>query len=265
MAPHRRLRRPSDGQRVAVARRQVVVAIHDVCPPFVSEIRFLLSQLDAIGARPRVLKVIPGAPGAALRDCPALVHLLQDEVAGGSEIVLHGWTHQAAGRIRGPWLSRLRARLFAGPAAELLTLETDDLRWRLDAGRQALRELGFAVNGFCAPAWLAPPGLPRLLRELGFRHQVGLASLHDLVTDRRLTMAWLGYMGAGPGQEHLIGAVGRAFLAASFAAPVIKVFLHPQGAPASGACSRTLAILAGLVEHRTVTTYEQLLHQRSCR
>src|SRR5579875_1511025 len=121
----------------------LVVSIHDVAPATLGDVRYLLDALDEMGARPRVLKVIPNADGHGdVRAYPALVRLLADEVAAGSEVLLHGYTHRAAGPLRGPWPRRLRARLFAGTAAEFLTLDIAATRERLDAGRQMLRDCG---------------------------------------------------------------------------------------------------------------------------
>lgn len=202
--------------------------------------------------------------GARLADCPALVDLLRNEQATGSEIVLHGWTHRAAGPARGPWHRRLRARLFAGTAAEFLTLEPDEMRRRLAAGQEMLRALGLEPAGFCAPAWLPSPALRPLLQERGFRYQVGMGTLDDLVSDRRWTMPWLGYMGAGAIQEVLIAMGGRVLLAAAPAAPAVKVFMHPQGAPASAACADILQRLERLLCQRTVITYGQFLFTPRC-
>src|SRR5437588_4777681 len=144
----------------------VVVSVHDIASPLTSEVRHLLAALDASGARPRVLKVVPNADGTRdLRDDPALVRVLAAEVAAGSEVVLHGYTHRVAGPLRGPWSTCLRARHFAGMAAEFLTLDATEMMERLSAGRQILQGVGVEPRGFCAPGWLAPPGLPHLLRQ----------------------------------------------------------------------------------------------------
>ena len=107
----------------------VVVSVHDIASPLTSEVCHLLAALDAIGARPRVLKVVPNADGTRdLRDDPALVRVLAAEVAAGSEVVLHGYTHRVAGPLRGPWSTCLRARHFAGMALIGLGLAVIDGR-----------------------------------------------------------------------------------------------------------------------------------------
>jgi predicted deacetylase len=239
---------------------RLVVSIHDVAPSLAREVRYLLDALDAIGARPRVLKVIPNEDGRHdVRADPALVRLLTGEAAAGSEIVLHGYTHRVAGPVRGYGPAALRARLFAGSAAEFMTLDGAQMLERLRAGRQMLRDIGLDPVGFCAPGWLASPPLPRLLARCGFRYALTMAAILDLARRRRLWTPWLGYMGADAVQERLV-RLGSDLLAPLTAyAPVIKVFLHPQGAPRSADCTRALREIARLARTRRLVTYERLL------
>jgi len=207
-----------------------------------------------------VLKVVPNADGKRdVRDDPELVRVLAAEAVAGSEVVLHGYTHRVAGPLRGPWSSCLRAWLFAGVAAEFLTLDTVQMMERLSAGRQILQSTGVEPHGFCAPGWLAPPELPQLLRQCGFRYYVSMATLWDLGAGRRLRTPWLGYMGGGALQERLVGLGGRALLAMAPRAPVVKVFLHPQHARDAQACHRILHVLARLLQERRPVTYGTLL------
>lgn len=243
--------------------RAIVVSIHDVAPAYLTELRHLLADLDALGARPRVLKVVPhDASSGPLADYPAFVHLLQTEAANGSEIVLHGYTHRAAGPYRGHSTARLRAQLLAGDAAEFLSLDHLQMQERLQAGRQALHDLDLDPQGFCAPAWLAPPDLLPLLGRAGFRYYVGMSQLVPLPTGRPRWLPWAGYMGMGAWHERLVrlgGAVQRGMAAR---APAVKVFFHPQRVPTSPDYQRTLHHLATVLtgpDGRQVTTYGRLL------
>lgn len=244
-----------------MANGSVVVSIHDVAASSLEEVRWLLGALDQMGIRPRVLKVVPRLDERHdLRQSPELVQVLRDEAAAGSEIVLHGFTHRAAGRLRGPWAGRVRAALFAGDAAEFLSLERPAMAERLVAGREALRATGLRADGFCPPAWLAPEReLTPLLQELGFRHLIGMSTVRDLNSGRLIRLPWLGYMGSGGIQERLIGLAGRAMLRVATPVPAIKVFLHPQQARRSPACSQVLRSLAELVRRRKPVTYADLL------
>jgi predicted deacetylase len=241
--------------------RQIVASIHDVGPGTLPEVRWLLGRLDEAGIRPRVLKVIPDEAGRGdLRRHPAVVDLLRQEAAAGSEIVLHGLTHRALQmRWRGSPFDRWRAGLFAGPAAELLGCPPDELRRRVVAAREIAEAVGLPIAGFCPPAWLAPPELAAVLTEAGFHYLVTFAWLHDLTSGRRRWIPAWGYMGAGPLQEALLGLEGLALQPILPAFPVLRVFLHPQGAPRSAAAHRVLDRLAAWRRAAEPTTYLQLL------
>lgn len=239
---------------------RLVVSIHDVAPPLVREVRYLLDALDGAGVRPRVLKVIPNLDGAHdARADPAFARLLAEEAAAGSEIVLHGFTHRVAGPLRGPVQTRLRARLFAGPVAEFLTLTSAQMVERLTEGRQILREIGVEPRGFCAPGWLAPAQLSSLLARGGFRYYVTMLTVRDVVAGRTLLTPWMGYMGAGAGQERLIRLGGRVVSVAAPVAAATKVFFHPQGAFDSADCARMLRSVAALARERRLETFGSLV------
>ncbi|MCX7622340.1 MAG: polysaccharide deacetylase family protein [Thermomicrobium sp.] len=230
-------------------RRQVLVSVHDVAPAWTAEIRWLLRELDAVGARPRSLLVIPYHDGRDdLRRFPALVELLAEEVANGSELVLHGYTHARAGRWRGDPLTVARAALFARGVAEFASLAWPEQRARLLAGRELLAQLGFRTTGFCPPGWLHTAELPGLLAELGFAYLVEMLFLVDVRDGRRLATPWTGYMGT-PWVHEALAQLGARLLAPVRAvAPRISVFFHPQGAPSSAVCRRVLRELAAELE-----------------
>jgi predicted deacetylase len=145
----------------------LIVAVHDVAPSTLGEVRWLLERLDQAGVRPRVLKVVPGEPDASPRLTEELARLVGEEAGLGSEIVLHGWTHRADRPYRGSRLDRLRARLFAAGTAEFLSLPAAEMRDRLDSGRRWLADRGVDAPGFCAPAWLWARELPSVAEAAG--------------------------------------------------------------------------------------------------
>ena len=240
----------------------LIVAVHDVAPSTLGEVRWLLSRLDQAGVRPRVLKVVPGEPGAAddLRD--ELAALVRDEAAAGSEVVLHGWTHRAPRRYRGSAADRLRARLFAPDAAEFLALRSDEVRTRLASGRQWLAGLGVDAAGFCAPGWLWTAELPALAREAGFRYLVGLRGLLVLGTGQRIGLAPTGSMG-GRAIDELAWRLGELTIWRPLSAlrgdRPRRFFLHPQGASSSRACARVLREVERAARTHRPITFTELL------
>lgn len=236
-----------------------MISIHDVAPPHLEGVRALLQALDALGARPRVLKVVPNlAHRWPLRQDPALVQLLREEVASGSEVVLHGYTHRTQGRLQGSLPARLRARWFAPRDAEFLSLSQEEAERRLRAGLRELQEVGLVPVGFCAPAWLAPAWLGPILRRVSLRYSVTMGALHDLATGRRVWTPWFGAVGASGVHEflvHLGGTLGSGLARTDY--PVVKAFFHPQGAHTWGP---QLARLRRALRSRQPTTYRALVH-----
>lgn len=239
--------------------RRIVVSVHDVAPGTLEDVRYLLRRLDAIGVGRRVLKVVPAATDGGLARHPDLLALLGEEVARGSETVVHGFTHRTADPLRGPWLRRSRARLFAPAAAEFLSVDRDEGLLRLRAGRAALLQAGLPADGFCAPAWLEPSWLEGACAQAGFRYLVGMASLRPAGGGRRRLTPWFGYMGASVGQERLVGLGNQVCRAAAGRLRLIKVFLHPQGARTSPACERVLRAIPRLGAGRELCTYGELV------
>jgi len=241
-------------------RRKIVIAIHDVTPSLAPEVRYLLDACDAMGARPLTLKVIPNEDDRNdIREYPEFARMLAREAAAGSEIVLHGYTHRVAHPIRGLGPRQVRGRLFAPTAAEFLTLDRRQTRERLLAGRGILQDAGLDPRGFCAPGWLASSRLPRQLRQCGFQYYVSMLAVHDLIDGRRAWTPWIGYMGAGPVQERLVRLGGYAWAPVPRVAPVLKVFLHPQGARQSADCARLLQRLPRLIGNRRIVSYGSLV------
>ena len=238
----------------------LVVSVHDVSPVTEPQVRWLLGRLDAMGVRRRVLKVIPNQDDAAdLRHFPDLVALLRTEVERGSEIVLHGFTHAQEGPLRGrPW-DVMRAAIFAAGQAEFASLGGSGMRRRIGVGLQLLHELGLEARGFCAPAWLASPGLTDALREAGVDYAVWLTGIDDLARSRRVRVLPVGYLGSGGLQEALAQVGGLLTLALAGRGPHLRVVLHPQGAETSGHAERALRLAAALAARWPVGTYTELL------
>lgn len=228
-----------------------------MAPETFDDVRFLAGRLDALEVRPRVFKVIP----QHLATSQELVRFLQEEQRQGSEIVLHGFTHERAGAWRPPRRRQLRARLFAPHAAEFLSIPPDEIEARLIAGRSALERAGLEVRGFSAPGWIESDDVRPILRRLGFDFDVGMTQLVNLRNGERLWTDWLGYMGAGGVQERLVGVANRLNRLAAPRFSLLKCFLHPQRARQSADCRKLMAMIPRLLRERVLTTYGALWMQ----
>ena len=239
--------------------RYVVVSIHDVALSTLPEVRWLCAQLDRLGVDRRVLKVIPNERGDGdIRRSPDVIAFLHEEAQRGSEIVMHGFTHRTAGRLRGAPLDRLQARLFAPHDAEFLSLSDAVVVERLDAGRRILSDAGLSASGFCPPAWMGRRTLERALRSAGFSYSVRLGTIHDLERGTTARVPAVGYMGGGDGLEAITAVANALVTRARFDG--LRVFLHPERASGSRSCAAVLRALPGWIDGRRITTYADVVN-----
>ena len=259
------------GITVPAPRRLLIVTVHDVAPPFAAGVRHLLDELDRRAIRPRVLKVVPCYAGRwPLANDDELCSLLRAEVAVGSEIVAHGWTHRAQGALRGSLGARWRGAWLAGGAAEFLSLPAAAAH---DAARSARRTLadtlGVEPEGFCAPAWLLNKEGHAAVAAAGYHFLLEQTMVRDLRTGQAIATPWQGFMGVGGCHEWLVQlgngaiAVGARLACGGLSrCPVVKVFLHPQRLEDSRALERVLDGLTALAAQREVVTASQLVSLR---
>ena len=239
----------------------LIVSVHDVAPSTESDVRWLLARLDEAGIGRRVLKVIPHEDGRSdLRHHPDLVALLRDEVARGSEVVVHGWTHREVGPLWGAPPDIARGRLFGGGRAELLSVGQSEVATRVRAGVEMLIGLGLAPIGYCPPAWLARSDLVDAARAARLAYVVWLTSVEDLRTGRKRVVPQTGYLGVGGAHEAMaqVGGLISATVARQFDVP-LRIGLHPQGSRTSPHVRRAVELARRLGQVRQPSTYRDLL------
>lgn len=249
-------------------RPKLLVTIHDVAPPFASGVRQLLDELDRPNIRPRVLKVVPCYAGRwPLAKDVELCNPLRTDVAAGSKIVAHGWSHMTRGRLQGSPLARLRGRLFAPQASEFLSLPVPIAgEAALSARRAIAAAIGVEPDGFCAPAWLTNHAGRSGVVSAGYRYALEQSELRDLRTGRSIATPWQGFMGVGGFHEQLVqlgnyavAALARLRYGGLSRSPVVKVFVHPQRLQDGPVLPRVLDRLSALAALRDIVTASQLL------
>jgi predicted deacetylase len=141
--------------------RRFAVVVHDVAPAFLPQLARIIEALA-----PRVGRAVAGAVVPCWHGRPI------DRSRGGfqrfvarafGEVLQHGYTHR---QDRPGVLS-----LFTGRSDELVGLPRDEVRRRLERGRELLRRvLGVAPTGFVPPAWQSGRLTTRELGACGFRY-----------------------------------------------------------------------------------------------
>ncbi len=243
--------------------RRLIVSLHDVAPPFEHEIRAQLEALAAMGVHRCVLKVVPNWHGRyPLDEAAGLAELLRAQVAGGSELVLHGYEHRPRGPMRGPALARLRGTLFAADAAEFLTLTASQASRVVVDGVETLARAGLPRPVyFCAPGWLLSAEGAEGLAAAGMRYIISMFSVRDLATGSSRWLPGFGYMGASPAHEAGVQLLNMAVRPVALArARVARVYLHPQRGSRASGMRRTLDVVRTMVQQEgwQVSTFAEV-------
>jgi predicted deacetylase len=166
--------------------RTLCIALHDVAPATWPRCERLLALLDGIGARAITLLVVPDfhRRGAAEHD-RAFIAAIEARRKRGDEIALHGYAHvdeSAPPRSLSAWFRR---RVLTDAEGEFSALDRTAAAQRITAGRDMLARVGWHVDGFVPPAWLASRGT----REALAASDLLYTSTHTSLVDLRRGMA----------------------------------------------------------------------------
>ncbi len=238
----------------------LVVSIHDVAPPFMSEVRTLRESLVSWGVAAVTLLAVPDHhQRAPLGRAPSTVAWLRERLAAGDEVALHGFHHLQQGPIRSGW-DRLRARALTAGEGEMLALAPAAVPAFLARGRSLLAEhLGRQPAGFVAPAWLEPRGLDRILAAAGFGWHETSLWLEDLPVRRRIASPVLGWATRSRWREQAAVAWARAVAPVADrlgrSTGIVRVALQPgdvHSPPVMASIERTVRML--VERHPAATT-----------
>lgn len=170
--------------------RLLTVVLHDVAPATQAECQKVLSDLAAITPIPVTLLAVPCYRGQL--PTTRFERWLDDAVARGDELALHGYTHVDQGRPQG-LLDHLRRRFYTAGEGEFSALSAGEAEPLLRAGRYWFARHGWPLSGFVAPAWLMSAGTLDAVENLGFSYTATLSSLIALPSRRHLQCQSLVY------------------------------------------------------------------------
>jgi predicted deacetylase len=225
----------------------LVVSVHDVHPATALASRAWVADLDRLGWRSSLL-VVPGPwRGATLLHNRPMATWLHERVDRGDEIVQHGWRHEG---VPGgsPWRSLLN-HVVARGCAEFGGLDEAAAAERLSRGGEVLDRLGFRVDGFTPPGWLASPGTSAALRRLGYRYTTTHVGVHDLHRGVvRRAPALCHRPGGGLAERLGVGLLRAGVRRAVAEGRPIRVALHPADRARPGLVDATLEVLAAAID-----------------
>ncbi|WP_296250541.1 polysaccharide deacetylase family protein [Pseudomonas sp. UBA4194] len=145
--------------------RHVMLVLHDVSPQTWPDYQPFVEAVDALGAIPMTFLVVPDFHhNNPLEHAPDFCRLLDQRVARGDELALHGYYHADDGPAPTNPRDYFMRRLYTWEG-EFYTLDHTNAAERLEAGQRLFHRCGWPLHGFVAPAWLMSPGTRQALRE----------------------------------------------------------------------------------------------------
>jgi predicted deacetylase len=161
--------------------RTLCIALHDVAPATWPRCARLLAMLDGIGARAITLLVVPDFHRRVTAEADAaFIAAVEARRQRGDEVALHGYAHvdeSAAPRSPSAWFLR---RVLTAAEGEFSALDRVSAAQRIAAGRDMLARIGWHVDGFVPPAWLASRGTREALAASDLLYTSTHTSLVDL-------------------------------------------------------------------------------------
>jgi predicted deacetylase len=235
--------------------RQVCIALHDVAPATWPQCAALLGMLDAFGAPPVTLLVVPDWHGRGRIDtAPEFIAAIEQRRARGDEIALHGYFHRDDSPAPRTPTAHLRRRVLTAGEGEFADLPSDVAEARLRQGLELFERLRWHVQGFVPPAWLAGPGARRALQRVPLRWTSTHTALIDLARERRIAAPCLT---ASP-RSAWRRTASRAWLHAASRitrdAPLVRIGLHPGDADHAEMTACWRDVLAALLASREALT-----------
>lgn len=211
------------------AAKALCISIHDVAPATWQDCRRLLQAVREVGDIPLTMLVVPCFHGC--RESPgAYERALEELLAQGHELVLHGYTHLDGSMPSRSLCQSFARRIFTTGEGEFSALDSVEAACRLERGLAWFRQHNWPVSGFVAPAWLMSRGSWAALRATPLAYTTTAGYFHVLAPARSLWSPALFYAarnGAGRLVSPLWNDVLRQLLRK---APLVRLGLHPRDA-----------------------------------
>jgi predicted deacetylase len=157
-------------QRIRSCKRSLCVSIHDVSSHAWTKCQVLIRALRAVASIPITLLVVPGYHRLPAINSSLFESTLENHLAGGGELALHGYTDLADGPTSVTWYGALLRQGYAKQEGEFASLEQDEAARRIELGLDWFAQRKWRVHAFVAPAWLLSGDAWGALAQLPLRY-----------------------------------------------------------------------------------------------
>ena len=212
-------------------KQRLCIALHDVAAATWPQCAALLAMLDEIGRPPLTLLAVPNYHSLGpLTATSAVMRSLQERIARGDEVALHGYFHRddaAPPRTPADWLRR---RVLTAGEGEFAALSPTEAARRLNEGWKELSTAFAPMRGFVAPAWLNGEGTWSALRQSPFRYAATRNALVIIEGMQRIPAPAITVSARSRWRRAASRLWLRALCGSTASLPLLRVALHPVDA-----------------------------------
>jgi predicted deacetylase len=206
--------------------RAFCAVLHDVAPRTWNAYAPFVALADRLRV-PLTLLVVPDFHHHGdLRRHPDFVAALDDRLARGDEIALHGYFHADDEPLRGTPIDYLMRRVYTHEA-EFYRLDGPSARARLRQGLDLFAGFGWHPQGFVAPAWLLNADTRSALADLPLRYTSTVRELIDLHSGARHRAPALTWSARSAWRRGLSQLFNATQLRRHADAALLRLGLHP--------------------------------------
>ncbi|WP_242208160.1 MULTISPECIES: DUF2334 domain-containing protein [unclassified Pseudomonas] len=205
----------------------VLLVLHDVAPSTWADYQPFVEAVDAMGHVPMTWLVVPDFHRRnALQSHPTFRRMLDERIARGDELALHGYFHDD--QEPGPTTPRdwFMRRIYTHEG-EFYGLPHETALARLRAGIELFQRCDWPLHGFVAPAWLMSDGTRQALRELPLSYTSDPKHLYRLPDFTAIDAPGLVWSARSAWRRGLSKIVSEQREQRWRQAPVIRLGLHP--------------------------------------
>jgi uncharacterized protein len=239
--------------------RQLCIALHDVSVATWPKCQHVLALLDALGAPPVTLLVVPDFHGQGrVSEVPSIARAIDKLVDNGAEVALHGYLHRDDSPAPRAPLEWLRRRVLTAGEGEFSALTRGEAARRIRLGWMELSDL-WPVRGFVAPAWLSNDDTWHALRESPLNYATTRDALILLEGMRQIRAPVITVSARSRWRRVASRIWLRALCRSTASAPLLRVALHPADALHANVMNDWRDALRMLLRDRVAVTKSQAL------
>lgn len=211
----------------AAGQRSLMLVLHDVAPETWPDYQPFVQAIDALGNVPMTLLVVPDFHHRnPLARHPAFCRLMEQRLAVGDELALHGFYHaDDAPAPRTPWQWFMR-RVYTWEG-EFYTLTQQQALERIGRGIEIFQRQHWPLDGFVAPAWLMSEGTRKALRQLPLSYTSDPQHFYRLPSFEALKAPGLVWSAGTAWRRDLSRRLSEWQLKRWQQAPSLRLGLHP--------------------------------------